>query len=174
VGSGVTGKIEHTSTPQLNSPCLRLLPTTMRKRFGSSQSRKNTEREYRLRITYATRGKRPLKEAGTQCALDKSEDWKLSLPEQILKPTEERYADAAISDPNLFDAIEVHRINEFSDSDGRDYAESDCQGIPPSSFGVLTQIPRRTGPHSFQFCRFVGQGWLRFGDNWKHQKTRHN
>ncbi len=107
----------------------------MRKRCGSSQSKKNIEREHGPRIACAA--KHPHSEAGARSSLAKAEDWKLSLSEQVLRPTEDRYAEDVITDPSRFDAIELHCVSEFSDSDGREYEDSDCDRIPPSGFSVF-------------------------------------
>lgn len=88
-------------------------------------------------MTCPAGAKHPPCEAGVHSSLVKAEDRKLSLSEQVLGPTEERYAKAVISDPSLFDAIELHCTNEFFDSDGLKYEESDCDRITPSSFSVF-------------------------------------
>jgi hypothetical protein len=109
----------------------------MQKPCGSFQSNRNIEREGHRRIARSARDKRPLNEARTHSSLERAERWKLSLSEQSLKPTEERYAEAVISDASLFDAVEIHCIYGFSDSNGRIYEESGCHRIPPSSFSVF-------------------------------------
>ena len=114
-----------------------MLPTVMQERSGSFPSKKNVERDCRRRITREAGDNHPPNEAGTRSSLERAEHGKLSLSTQVLRPTEKRYAEAVIFDPGLFDAIEVHCIDEFTDSDGRNYEESDCHRIPPSSFSVF-------------------------------------
>jgi len=109
----------------------------MRQRFEFSQLIIQIGRDGRRRIARASGGQYPPDKSGPISSVEKVEDWTLHLSEQTLEPTDERYAEKVIRDPSRFDAIEVHCIGEFSDSDGSHYEESDCGRHSPSGFSVF-------------------------------------
>jgi hypothetical protein len=56
------------------------------------------------------------------------------------RPRQDRYGDTVIDDPVRFDAIEVHNMCEFVDSEGAVQYEADCDHNQTNCFGVYAHL----------------------------------
>jgi hypothetical protein len=65
----------------------------------------------------------------------------LGTPNALAKrPRQDRYGDIIIDDPARFDAIEVHNLCEFVDTEGAVHHEADCDHDETNCFGVYAHL----------------------------------